>query len=143
MITSVDDMYAFAARLVASLCPQEQAVVIGLTGDLGAGKTTFTQGVARALGVDEVVTSPTFVLEKIYDTATGDPKAFARLVHIDAYRLDDAHELHQLGFSALVSDPENLIVVEWPERVVGALPSETRNIVFRFINETTRGVTEV
>lgn len=140
-IGSVDEMYAIAREMVEGLVREPTAVVLGLTGDLGSGKTTFTQGVSRALGVEETVTSPTFVLEKIYDLDGRSPAGFTRLVHIDAYRLEHPHELSQLGFDALAADSRNLILVEWPERVAEALPASVHYASFRFINETTRGVT--
>src|SRR3989338_3678065 len=76
------------------------ATVVGLSGDLGSGKTSFVQGVANALGVSEHVTSPTFILERIYKLSVPKPSTydlvpntFSHLVHIDAYRLDSASEL--------------------------------------------------
>ena len=92
----------------------DEALVVGLSGHLGAGKTAFVKAVAKALGIAEDVTSPTFVIMKLYDTAAG---RFRRLVHIDAYRLERREELEALGFEDLVADPGNLIMVEWPENV--------------------------
>lgn len=124
-------------EFVVGLKPQaDAATVVTLSGDLGAGKTTFTQGVARALGVTETVTSPTFVLEKIYpirntSRSNGAGKlGFKRLVHIDAYRLKGAHELEVLGWNELLADPGNLILLEWPERVEGAIPNDATRITF-------------
>ncbi len=108
-----------AKELVASLSPGEHATLVTLSGELGAGKTTFTQAIARALGVTDIVTSPTFVLEKMYEL-TGMP--FKRLVHIDAYRLTAGNDLAPLAFHTLYKEPDNLIVLEWPQRVVDALP---------------------
>ncbi|MGH7175096.1 MAG: tRNA (adenosine(37)-N6)-threonylcarbamoyltransferase complex ATPase subunit type 1 TsaE [Minisyncoccia bacterium] len=112
---------AFAARLV----PRDgNATLVTLSGELGAGKTAFTKAAAGALGVEEVVNSPTFVLEKIYQLPreTGST-GFARLVHIDAYRLDSGAELGSLGFEELMRSPGNLVFLEWPEKVADALPS--------------------
>jgi len=105
----------------------DQATVIGLSGHLGAGKTAFVKAVARELGIAEEVTSPTFVLMKLYDIpesagSAGDHSAnnswpWKRLVHIDAYRLERTEELQALNWEQLVSDPHNLIMVEWPENV--------------------------
>jgi tRNA threonylcarbamoyladenosine biosynthesis protein TsaE len=105
--------------------------VVALSGELGAGKTTFVQGAAKALGVDESVTSPTFVLEKIYEL-TGSPGAggFSHLIHIDAYRLKGAHELEVLGWKELIAEPGNLILLEWPERVAELIPANARDIRF-------------
>ena len=121
------EMYAAAAAYVASLAPGERATVVTLSGELGAGKTTFTQGIAKALGVGETVSSPTFVLEKIYALASG---KFTHLIHIDAYRLKDESELGVLGWSEITADPGNIIVLEWPERVPTAIPADVINIRF-------------
>ncbi|MDQ5949234.1 MAG: tRNA threonylcarbamoyladenosine biosynthesis protein TsaE [Patescibacteria group bacterium] len=97
------------------------ATVVGLYGDLGAGKTSFTQGVAQALGIQENVVSPTFVIEKIYELgAEGQP--FSHLIHIDAYRIETSSELLHLGWNEIISNPTNLILIEWPERVADIMP---------------------
>src|ERR1700733_3565857 len=70
-----------------------KACVVGLYGDLGSGKTTFTQAVAKILGITEVVNSPTFVIEKIYKL---EHERFEHLIHIDAYRLEKSSELEKL-----------------------------------------------
>jgi tRNA threonylcarbamoyladenosine biosynthesis protein TsaE len=95
----------------------DSAFVAGLSGHLGAGKTAFTKAVAAELGIPEVVTSPTFVLMKIYDISGSRETPFRRLVHIDAYRLEKPEELEALKWEQLVADPHNLIMVEWPENV--------------------------
>lgn len=115
----------------------KSAVVVGLSGELGSGKTSFVQGVARALGVSEHVTSPTFILERIYKSQIS---IFSHLIHIDCYRLDSASELAHLGFEQLAKDPENLILIEWPERVQEALPTEMIMLNFEFIDEQTRKI---
>ncbi len=112
----------FAGEL--ALSPRGQgATLITLSGELGAGKTALTKAVARVLGVEETVTSPTFVLEKIYLLPENQP--FKHLVHIDAYRLEKGADLAPLGFDELMKDSGNLILLEWPERVAGALPTPT------------------
>jgi tRNA threonylcarbamoyladenosine biosynthesis protein TsaE len=121
------EMNAEATRFAATLEPKDVAVVVALSGELGAGKTTFAQALAKALGVEESVTSPTFVIEKIYALSG---KKFSRLVHIDAYRLNGAHELQVLGWDALLRDPQNLIVIEWPEKVEGAIPADALMLSF-------------
>ncbi len=114
----------------------DTGTVVTLSGQLGAGKTTFVQGIARALGVEEKVTSPTFVLEKIYQLE-GNPPAggWEHLVHIDAYRLKGAHELEMLGWQELIADPANLILIEWPERVAEAMPETAIRISFEINGE--------
>ncbi|MBI4065943.1 tRNA (adenosine(37)-N6)-threonylcarbamoyltransferase complex ATPase subunit type 1 TsaE [Candidatus Kaiserbacteria bacterium] len=102
----------------------KRATLVTLSGELGAGKTAFTKAVAHALGVEDVVTSPTFVLEKIYalPQIDGHVVSFKRLVHIDAYRLEKGADLAPLGFDELMKDSDNLILLEWPEKVGDALP---------------------
>lgn len=122
------ELQRFASEFVAEV-PQQTGVatVVVLSGDLGAGKTTFVQAVAKALGVEEAVTSPTFVIEKIYQLKG---QQFERLVHIDAYRLERAEELEKLGFRELLNDPGNLILLEWPERVPELIPDHAIRIRF-------------
>ncbi|MBP6858533.1 MAG: tRNA (adenosine(37)-N6)-threonylcarbamoyltransferase complex ATPase subunit type 1 TsaE [Candidatus Pacebacteria bacterium] len=110
----------------------DTATIIGLSGHLGAGKTAFTKCVAKDLGITEDVTSPTFVIMKIYDidptkvvadlTENGAANfPWKRLVHIDAYRLERAQELEAINFAKYAADPDNLILIEWPENVKGAV----------------------
>lgn len=112
------------------------ATVIGLSGDLGSGKTAFTQAIARELGISEPITSPTFVLEKIYKLEN---QKFGKLIHVDAYRLESGAELLKLGFAELLQDKSNLIIIEWVERVREIL-GEFREINFKFIDEQTREI---
>ncbi len=94
------------------------ATVITLSGDLGAGKTTFTQLLAKQLGVTSPVSSPTFVISKTYPLENADENnGFENLIHIDAYRLGDPHELELIGFNQQKNEVKNLIVVEWPSLV--------------------------
>lgn len=111
------------------------ATIVGLSGDLGSGKTAFSKAVAKILGVGESVTSPTFVIEKIYQTT--DP-IFKQFIHIDTYRLESGAELNVLDFERISEDSENLIFIEWPERVVDILPEHMFTISFTFIDEDTR-----
>lgn len=121
LVTSLTAFEAEAASFAHALRPNpERATLVTLSGELGAGKTTFVKVVARELGVEKMVTSPTFVLEKIYLLTEGQP--FKRLVHIDAYRLDRGEDLGALGFDELLQDPGNLVLLEWPERVEERIP---------------------
>ncbi len=122
-IRTLPELEAEAARFAASLASREEgATLVTLSGELGAGKTAFTKALAAALGVEETVTSPTFVLEKIYKL--GHPMSkFKHLIHIDAYRLESGAELAALGFDEILLDAGNLVVFEWPERAGDALPA--------------------
>lgn len=126
-----------AKKLALSLVPGEHAVVIALMGDLGAGKTTFAKAFARALGVDEHVTSPTFVIEKRYPLKH---EYFSRLIHIDAYRLNDANELRKLDWARTLEDPTNIILIEWADRVLALLPTDAIHISLAYQDEETRTI---
>ena len=113
------------ARLVYEILEQlpkdkVSAAIIALTGELGAGKTTFVQALAKALGVQDTAQSPTYVLMKSYPISY---KQFTKLIHIDAYRLEKAEEFETLKPESFLSDPHNLVCVEWPERIEGKLPT--------------------
>ena len=111
---SADETRALGSRIAAQLQPGD---VVLLHGDLGAGKTTLTQGIGKALGMTQLAQSPTFSL--VVDTPL--PNG-AVLRHIDLYRLDDPTELEALGFDDLTNDPEAIVIIEWPERAAGHLP---------------------
>lgn len=141
METDLPDLEALkeeAGRFALTLVPKESgATLVTLSGELGAGKTSFSQGVAEALGVEEAVTSPTFVLMKQYALKN---QAFAKLIHMDAYRLDGGVALVPLGFSDVLADPMNLILLEWPEKVADALPTADHTISLSVIPEGGRHI---
>lgn len=113
--------------------------VFGLSGDLGAGKTTFVQMVGNILKVEEQITSPTFVIMKKYKINLGQ-FPFQNLIHVDAYRLESFKELITLGFQSVMDDRSNLILIEWPEKVIEILPSQTPIISFSHVSEDVRGI---
>lgn len=94
--------------------------IMALVGELGAGKTTFVQALARALGVKRVVKSPTFTVLQTYKTSGG-----LTLCHVDAYRISDPQELEALGFFDYLNDPNTITVIEWANRIKDALPKHT------------------
>ena len=108
---------ALGAALAAELAP---GTVVLLYGDLGAGKTVFSRGFARGLGITEPVSSPTYTIVQEYDS---DP----RLLHFDAYRLADEDELYAMGYDDYLAE-NALLVMEWAELVADALPSERLEI---------------
>ncbi len=130
-------MEEFAEIYLKTLQSEDEATIIGLSGDLGSGKTTFIQIIAKLLGIKEVVTSPTFVIEKQYKT---NHLIFSNLIHIDAYRLEESKELAMLGFGDQTKVKHNLIFVEWPERVIDILPPYTKYLYFTFVNEQERHI---
>lgn len=136
-IRTLTELEAEALRFIGTLAPSAAATLITLSGELGAGKTAFTQGVAHALGVADAVTSPTFVLEKIYKLGSSTSK-FARLIHIDAYRLEKGSDLGALGFDELLRDAGNLVLLEWPEKVADALPEPAVKISIKVRPDNSR-----
>lgn len=104
------------------------ALILALKGDLGAGKTTFTQGFLRGLGVRKRVSSPTFVLMKRFSLRSG---VFKNVYHLDCYRIKKATELESLGLKEILEDSKNVVLIEWPERLGRVLPKQRIDIIFR------------
>ncbi len=118
--TSAEGTRAVAAALAPLLRPGD---VLLLSGDLGAGKTVFTQGLAAALGVVEPVTSPTFTLAQSYEGRM-------RLHHLDVYRLENLGEVLDLDLPEVLDD-DAVVCVEWGEVVIGALPRDFLQVRIR------------
>ncbi len=115
---------------------KNQSILL-LEGELGAGKTCFVRGLCEGLGGDPTqVNSPTFIIMQEYDIANG-----RRLVHIDAYRLSGIEELETIGWDELLQDEHAIIAIEWPERIVDALPESAINIQFEHIDLKIREIT--
>ncbi len=115
---------------------QGEVTVVGLYGDLGSGKTTFMKYFAEALGVKETIQSPTFIIMRIFNLEFS---IFKKLIHIDAYRLDSSDELLKLGWQELISDPDNLICVEWPDRLADIMSGHLK-IKFEHVSENERNI---
>lgn len=94
--------------------------VFALVGELGAGKTTFTQFFLRALGVTEPITSPTFVIMKSYRVYK---LPYIRAYHLDCYRLKDSRELAVLGFKDIVENPHTIVIIEWADHIKDLIPA--------------------
>ncbi len=128
--------YVRNVRAMLKIMPKKDAATtVWLKGDLGAGKTTFVQNLAREMEVAEDIQSPTYVLMKSYSlpnnrTQFGSVRRFHTLVHIDAYRLKDQSEFAALRPEEFLSDPATLVLIEWPERIEGALPAPDLTVTF-------------
>jgi tRNA threonylcarbamoyl adenosine modification protein YjeE len=132
---AVPDAAALAplARAVAAVLPDR--AFVALSGDLGAGKTTFVKALAAAVGIDPTeVVSPTFGLVHVHEGPT------RRLVHADMYRLADAGDLHELGWDDALATP-GWTLVEWPERIAAALPADRLDVTIRIDSPTGRTFT--
>lgn len=121
-VNSVEETWGIARKFAEGLKPGD---VICLEGDLGAGKTTFTQGLAAALGVSGRVTSPTFCIVQEH---SGEGKL---LVHMDLYRLHGEEDVEAIGWEDYLARGA-IMVVEWPERAGSLIPNNAHHITFRY-----------
>ncbi len=131
----IPDIAKEIIKIISSKSLSDKAIVVALSGELGAGKTTLTQFIARELGIKENVISPTFILIKNYEIKN---KIFNKLVHIDAYRFEHENELLKLGWEELLANPKNLILIEWPEKVSKIIPKDVIWIKLEHKNEEER-----
>ena len=136
MHATLSELADFAAQFVRGLpnARGAHAHIIGLSGELGAGKTTFAQLVAKELGVRESVQSPTFTIVKTYPISH---TPFTTLVHIDAYRITE-RDAAAIGWDGYAANPENLILVEWPENLGRVFPNNAPRIEFKLVDDETR-----
>ncbi|OGM31671.1 tRNA (adenosine(37)-N6)-threonylcarbamoyltransferase complex ATPase subunit type 1 TsaE [Candidatus Woesebacteria bacterium RIFCSPHIGHO2_01_FULL_44_21] len=106
--------------------------VVGLTGELGSGKTTFIQGVAEGLKIDARVNSPTFIIMREY----------GKLCHVDLYRLEQnlKVEMANLGLLDIIAARKSIVLIEWAERIADLLPKTTKWVNFENINENERKI---
>ena len=128
------------AKEILEKKPKKTAFVIGLEGGLGGGKTTFMQGFAKGLGVKEKILSPTFVIMKKFKIQYLKSN-IQYLIHIDCYRIQKSKELLDLGFKEIVSNPKNIIAVEWADRIRKIMPKDSIWIKFDFIDRRKRKIT--
>ena len=130
IISSSEDMISFGQELGNSLKGGE---VIELIGDVGAGKTTFTKGLAKSLGITDEIQSPTFTISRVYEGAKNN------LVHYDFYRLNDAG-IMAIEMQDVIDDPNNITVIEWGEPVREVLPKKYITVKIKIISENIREV---
>lgn len=109
--------------------------ILALSGSLGAGKTTFVKFLAAALGVKENITSPTFVLLKVYGV---EKQLYKKFVHVDCYRLDGNEDLADIGLQDYVSDDSNLVLIEWADKISNLPQDKVLNIKIEILGETSR-----
>jgi tRNA threonylcarbamoyladenosine biosynthesis protein TsaE len=125
-----EDTKKFAEDLVK----ENRGRILALVGELGSGKTTFSQFFLRALGVEkEYLTSPTFLIIKNYELRITNYE-FKRAYHIDCHRLHNSKELLDLGFKEIIENPKNIVLIEWADKIRELLPSETVWLYFKHSN---------
>ncbi len=131
---NIGDTYKIAEDFFNKLKPMKNgATVVGLYGDLGVGKTTFTQAIGKILKIKRKVNSPTFVIMKRYSIKHPN---FKNVFHLDAYRLKNDRELLHLGWDEIIGNNEHLVVIEWPENIIKAIPKKHHQI---HISHTKKG----
>lgn len=131
--------------------------LVCLYGDLGGGKTTFVQGVAEELGIKELVNSPTFVIMKKYISSNQKFISLDRrrtnvcspslvknkkynFYHFDCYRVADYKDILSLGWEEIINGENNIIIIEWPEKIEEILPKKRLNLKFEFLDENRRRI---
>ena len=112
--------------------------IFALYGDLGSGKTTFVQGLAKGLGIKRPIISPTFVIIRTYKIAYKNLKFF---YHIDLYRTESERDIEGLGIEEIVNDPQNIVAIEWAEKMGRFLPRKRIDIRFAYLSESKRRIT--
>lgn len=131
--SSLEQTKQIAADLAATFKGGE---VVALEGDLGAGKTTFAQGLCEALGIPSKVTSPTFAIMNVHEGRL-------RVVHLDLYRLKSAREIAALGLEEFLGAPGTVVLIEWPGAVTGVEWKPTHTVRFSSPSPTERDITVI
>jgi len=128
-IKSIREMNSFALAVARTLHGGE---TIALTGELGSGKTAFVKGLAKALGIKQVVQSPTFLLMKCYPVRMvhGSCFMFHSLCHVDAYRIKNERELLAIGLGEKLGDPQTVTAIEWADLIPELIPKDAIKIKF-------------
>ncbi len=134
---SLEETQAFAEQLSHEMRGGE---VLLLSGDLGAGKTSFTQGFAKGLGITQRIISPTFIIMRSYDISDN-KKEIKKFFHVDLYRTQSEHDIEGLGLLELMNDKENIVVIEWPDRLGKLKPQNRWELSFTSLSENSREIT--
>lgn len=132
---SARETQIFAKEVAENLIKKRRtknAVVIGLIGDLGAGKTTFVKSFTRSLGVKRRITSPTFLILRRFGVKRG---IYRNVFHIDAYRVGGKERLPDINFAEIIKNKSNIVLVEWADRVKRVLPKDTIWVQFKYGKE--------
>ena len=130
---NIDETWAVASDLIK----KTDHHIFFLYGDLGSGKTTFTQGIGKAVGISHHLQSPTFIIMRSYEL---NDSRWSMLYHVDLYRIESIHEIEELGVIDLMSDPKNLFVIEWPEKLAPFFPPKRTDIHFTYQDENVREI---
>lgn len=127
-VKKISETRKIARMLAQEVLKNKKGAVIGLQGELGAGKTTFIQAFAKGLGIRNKITSPSFVLMKNYKN----------FYHIDCYRIKSYKDKINLDFKEIISNPKNIVLIEWAERIKKILPRNSIWIKFKIVSNNER-----
>ncbi|MEA3449529.1 MAG: tRNA (adenosine(37)-N6)-threonylcarbamoyltransferase complex ATPase subunit type 1 TsaE [Patescibacteria group bacterium] len=129
---------AFAEKYAKDLLPGQ---IIGLIGDLGAGKTIFTKGLAKGLGVQQNISSPTFNIMRLYEIrATKTNQEIKKFCHIDAYRVESEFEIIDVGVEDFIGQKDTITVIEWADKIRNILPGRTIIINIKLLKKDQREI---
>ena len=134
MQKSISNSEEETKQIARKITKETKSRFFALSGELGAGKTVFAQGFAKGLGIKEKIISPTFVLIRQHQI----PKTKKVLYHIDLYRLENIESLKQLGIEEICSYSNNIILIEWADKIEKILPADTLKISIAKIENTKR-----
>lgn len=115
--------------------------VLALYGNLGSGKTTFIQGIAKGLGIENKIISPTFIIVRKYDLRFKiKDLRIKNFYHIDLYRLESVNDLKSLGLDEIINDKSNIVAIEWPEKLEKFLPKKRIDLRFKYLLDDKRQI---
>ena len=135
---TIDLGHSLAEEILSFKKDRSNALIVSLKGDLGAGKTTFMQGFAQGLKINDNVLSPTFIIFNRYSLKAD---GFKNLYHFDCYRIEREKEILDLGFKEIISDKENIVCIEWPENIEGVIPKDLISVDFNILEGDKRKIT--
>lgn len=136
---SAQETQALGEKIANQLIIKHQPSIIALTGELGSGKTTFLQGLAKGLGIKERILSPTFVMIREYQVQSAKCKV-QKFYHLDLYRVEDEKGIEGLGLEEIWSDPQNIVAIEWAEKIKNILPKKRIDIYFEYLKNDKREI---
>ena len=136
--SSKEETQELAEKLAKTLSPGS---IIALYGNLGSGKTTFVQGLAKGLGITKRLISPTFVIVRQYELGIRNPESGIKMFyHIDLYRIESQKDLKNLGLKEIINNPENIVAIEWPEKAQNLLPKNRIEIHLEYLLDNKRQI---
>lgn len=110
--------------------------ILALYGELGSGKTTFSQGIIKGLGIKKRIISPTFIIVRKYELED----KIKAVYHLDLYRIGGEEDLDSIGFNELIKDKEGVVLIEWADKIKERLPKERIEVHFKYVSENEREI---